>query len=157
MTAWVFACLILWFILQKRELKRFYEQQDAKRKEVKATQKEVELTNVLNSHQDVVVVFTTEELLIENADDVSSRELDLRIEFSNNRSMDVFGIDLSQLSARQLVLPQFLPCDRLQDSAHISNDKAKITELRKSIKASLWTGLALEDSCLVSLKEILQK
>ena len=113
MTAWVFACLILWFILQKRELKRFYEQQDAKRKEVKATQKEVELTNVLNLHQDVVVVFTTEELLIENADDVSSRELDLRIEFSNNRSMDVFGIDLSQLSVRQLVLPQFLPCDRL--------------------------------------------
>ena len=41
---------IFWFILQKRELKRFYEQQDAKGKEIKATGKEVELTNVLNLH-----------------------------------------------------------------------------------------------------------
>ena len=55
-------------------------------------------------HQDVVVIYTTEESLVENLDD-TPRDLDLNIEFSNNRSIDVFGIDLSQLSARQLVLP----------------------------------------------------
>ena len=52
---------IFWYILQRRELKRFYEQQDAKNKETKATEKEVELTNVLNLHQDVVIVYTTED------------------------------------------------------------------------------------------------
>ena len=70
----------------------------------------------------------------------------------------MFGIDLSQLSARQLVLPQFLPLDRLdRDPTHIYNDHAKLTELRKRINESLWTGLALDNSGLVSLKEILQK
>ena len=43
-----FALLSFWYILQKRELKRFFEQQNVKEKEVKATEKEVELTNVLN-------------------------------------------------------------------------------------------------------------
>ena len=71
----------------------------------------------------------------------------------------MFGIDLSRLSARQqLVLPQFLPLDRRdREPTHIYNDQAKLTELRKRINESLWTGLALENSGLVSLKEILQK
>ena len=58
MFGWLIGILIFWFILQKRELKRFYEQQDAKSKEIKATEKEVELTNVLNLHQDVVIVYS---------------------------------------------------------------------------------------------------
>ena len=56
----------------------------------------MELTNVLNLHQDVVVVYTTEEAIVEqDVNDTATRDLDLSIEFSNNRSMDVFGIDLS--------------------------------------------------------------
>ena len=101
---YLLAMVVFWYILQMRELKRFFEQQDAKSKEIKATEKEVELTNVLNLHQDVVVIYTAEETQIENLDE-TPRDLDLNIEFSNNRSIDVFGIDLSQLSARQLVLP----------------------------------------------------
>ena len=50
---------------------------------------------MLNLNQDVVVVYTTEEVIIQNRNDATSRDLDLSIEFSNNRSMDVFGIDLS--------------------------------------------------------------
>ena len=50
---------------------------------------------MLNLHQDVVVVYTTEEVIVEHVNDTSTRDLDLSIEFSNNRSMDVFGIDLS--------------------------------------------------------------
>ena len=75
---------------------------------------------------------------------MTPRALDLSIEFSNNRSMDVFGIDLSQLSARQLVLPQFLPIDKLSsDPKLIYNNRAKLSALRKKINESLWTGLAL--------------
>ena len=37
-----------WYLLQKRELKRFYQQQDSEKKEIKATTKEIETTNVLN-------------------------------------------------------------------------------------------------------------
>ena len=61
MFGWLIGMVIFWLILQKRELKRFYEQQDAKTKETKASEKEVELTNVLNLHQDVVIVYATEE------------------------------------------------------------------------------------------------
>ena len=51
---------------------------------------------MLNLHQDVVIVYTTEEAKVTNDEDFfTPRALDLSIEFSNNRSMDVFGIDLS--------------------------------------------------------------
>ena len=41
-------CIVLWFIYQRRELKRFYEKIEAEEKEYKAAEKEIELTNVLN-------------------------------------------------------------------------------------------------------------
>ena len=37
-----------WYLLQKRELKRFYQQLDAENKEIRAVRKEVDVTNVLN-------------------------------------------------------------------------------------------------------------
>ena len=37
-----------WYILQTRELKRFFQQEEAKKKEVKAISKEVDVSNVLN-------------------------------------------------------------------------------------------------------------
>ena len=51
-----------WFIFQRRELKRFYERQDAEEKEQKAVEREVELTNVLNLQHDVVVIYSSEQL-----------------------------------------------------------------------------------------------
>ena len=41
-------CIVIWFIFQRRELKRFYEKSVAEENERKAVEKEVELTNVLN-------------------------------------------------------------------------------------------------------------
>ena len=37
-----------WFILQKRELKKFFEQQETKQKEKNDVKKQVELTKILN-------------------------------------------------------------------------------------------------------------
>ena len=37
-----------WYLLQKRELKRFFQQLDAENKEIRAVRKEVDVTNVLN-------------------------------------------------------------------------------------------------------------
>ena len=54
-----------WFIFQRRELKRFYERQDAEEKELKAVEREVELTNVLNLQHDVVVIYSSDELASE--------------------------------------------------------------------------------------------
>ena len=39
MFGWLIGITIFWLVLQKRELKRFYEQQDSKIKETKATEK----------------------------------------------------------------------------------------------------------------------
>ena len=47
-----------WYLLHKRELKRFYQQQDAEKKEIKATTKEIETTNVLNLQQNAVIIFS---------------------------------------------------------------------------------------------------
>ena len=37
-----------WYLLHKRELKRFYQKEDAEKKEAKAMTKEIEVTNVLS-------------------------------------------------------------------------------------------------------------
>ena len=42
------AFVTFWYFLHQRELKRFYEQQKAVGKEIKAVKKEIEVTNVLN-------------------------------------------------------------------------------------------------------------
>lgn len=47
-----------WYLLHKRELKRFYQKEDAEKKEVKAMNKEVEVTNVLSLQQNAVIIFS---------------------------------------------------------------------------------------------------
>ena len=56
--------MTLWYLLHQRELKRFYEQQDAEKKEVKALTKEIEVTNVLNLQQNAVIICS--QSMIEN-------------------------------------------------------------------------------------------
>ena len=48
--------LLVFYILQRRELKRFFEQQVAIKKEKKAFKKEQQITTVLNSQSDAIVV-----------------------------------------------------------------------------------------------------
>lgn len=47
-----------WYLLQARELKRFYQQQDAEKKEIKAVTREIEVTNVLNLQQNAIIIFS---------------------------------------------------------------------------------------------------
>ena len=88
---------------------------DANRKEVKAHQKEVEVTNVLNLQQDGVIIFRKNEIKkndLTDQENMDPCDVDpLQIEFSNLRSVDLFGIDKTKLSQAQLLLPQFLPLD----------------------------------------------
>ena len=55
----VLAISIETFILQKRELERFWQQQEAEEKEQKAKMKEQQVTTVLNSQSDAIIVFNT--------------------------------------------------------------------------------------------------
>ena len=52
------AFVTFWYLLQQRELKRFYEQQKAVGKEIKAVKKEIEVTNVLNLQKNAVIIFS---------------------------------------------------------------------------------------------------
>ena len=47
-----------WYLLHKRELKRFYQKEDAEKKEAKAVTKEIEVTNVLGLQQNAVIIFS---------------------------------------------------------------------------------------------------
>ena len=55
----VVAIIILGYILQKRELERFWQQQEAEEKEQKANMKEQQVTTVLNSQSDAIIVVNT--------------------------------------------------------------------------------------------------
>ena len=54
----IIAYVMFWYLLHKRELKRFYEQQTAVDKEIKAVKKETEVTNVLNLQKNAVIIFS---------------------------------------------------------------------------------------------------
>ena len=55
----VVAMIIISYILQKRELERFWQQQEAEEKEQKANMKEQQVTTVLNSQSDAIIVVNT--------------------------------------------------------------------------------------------------
>ena len=59
----IMAFVTFWYLFHKRELKRFYQQQDAERKEIKALNKEIEVTNVLNLQQNAVIIFSEDDTL----------------------------------------------------------------------------------------------
>ena len=48
-----------WYILQYRELQRFYQQQVSEQKEFKARYNEAQVKNVLDSQPDAVIIFST--------------------------------------------------------------------------------------------------
>ena len=51
---------ILWYILQKRELQRFFQQQEAAAGERKAVKKETQVTNVLDSQSDAIIIVSAD-------------------------------------------------------------------------------------------------
>ena len=90
-----------WYILQTRELKRFFQQEDANQKEYQAIAKEVEVTNVLNHQQDGVIIVSMEESenpLYESSNSHPSGTESFQIEFSNLKGVELFGIDKTELS-----------------------------------------------------------
>ena len=65
----------------------------------------------------------------------------LEIEFSNLRSVELFGVDKTSLSVVQLILPQFLPLDgRLLFTEEALQDKKRLDSLRKAINKEVWEG-----------------
>ena len=50
--------MTFWYLLQKRELRRWYQQQSAEKKELKAVKKEVDITNVLNLQQNAILIIS---------------------------------------------------------------------------------------------------
>ena len=153
------SCIVFWYIYQKRELKRFFEQEKAELKETKAVEKEVELRHVLNLQQDAVVIFSTEEKeQVLAHDSVQPPLIPHRIEFSNMKANNLFGCELSQMPLKQLVLPQFIAVD--QNSKLLQQfieDRKSLDGLRQSINDSLWTGKSFMADGLISLKNILDK
>ena len=54
----IIVLVTFWYIFQRRELKRFYQQEEAIERAKKAQAKEVEVTNVLNKQDDAVIIYS---------------------------------------------------------------------------------------------------
>ena len=139
-----------WYIFQKLYLKCFCRQLDAEKREIQAVTKQKELTNVLNLQQDAVIIFSgDDDNHVANAtvgsyqsqNDVNS----LNIEFSNCKSAELLGTDLSQALASEntdekefaqsrLILPQFVQMEKQTDAAiyepETDNEARQLNELR---------------------------
>ena len=104
------AFVTFWYLLQQRELKRFYEQQKAVGKEIKAVKKEIEVTNVLNLQKNAVIIFSQPEVSeIKVGTEACSQETP-KIEFANFTSSKLLKINLDELNApTKLRLHQFAP------------------------------------------------
>ena len=87
---------MFWYLFQLRELKRFFQQQEAEFLKDKAVMKEVDLTNVLNLQQNAVIIYSQ----VESDTDNALNDGFPNIEFANNKSSELFKINLETLSAR---------------------------------------------------------
>ena len=90
--------LILFVILQKRELKRFMTEQAALSKEAVAQEKQQQVAEVLNSQSDaIIVVRKTKTKTSSNSDpeQPSGEEDPPEFLFCNRKSVQLFGFDLA--------------------------------------------------------------
>ena len=104
------AYVMFWYLLHQRELKRFYEQQTAVSKEMKAVKKEVEVTNVLNLQKNAVIIFNQSDDSEIKVDTEACSQQIPTIEFANFTSSNLFNIQPDELNAlTKLRLHQFVP------------------------------------------------
>ena len=69
------------------------------------------------------------------------------------KGVELLGVDTSQLSQAQLVLPQFIS---LEDGRSVLSTKT-LDHLRANINEVIWTGKALDCNGLMSLSDIMTK
>ena len=121
------AFVTLWYLLHQRELKRFYEQQKAVGKEIKAVKKEIEVTNVLNLQKNAVIIFSQPDLTeIKVGTEVCSQETP-KIEFANFTSSNLFKIKLDELNApTKLKLHQFVPLTKSEAELYENEPPARV-------------------------------
>ena len=85
---YIIACFIFFYIQQKRELKRFY-------KELQAITKEKQVSNVLDSQSDAIVVIQPNDGVPE---DENSSSL-FQFLFRNSMSIKLFGFNVMECFA----------------------------------------------------------
>ena len=120
------AFVTFWYLLQQRELKRFYEQQKAVGKEIKAVKKEIEVTNVLNLQKNAVIIFSQPEVSeIKVGTEACSQETP-KIEFANFTSSKLLKINLDELNApTKLKLHQFVPLAKSEAELYENEPSAR--------------------------------
>ena len=86
---YVMLCVVAFYMLQKRELKRFFQEQ-------KAVRKERQVSDVLNAQSDAIVVIQSHEQAAAEADREAGHLGSgiLKFLFSNSKSVRLFGFNL---------------------------------------------------------------
>ena len=79
------------YVLQKRELKRFYETREAQRKEQQVSQ-------VLNAQSDAIFLVDADVEGQHNREIVVNEDYKPNFEFCNSRSVELFGFDLASIN-----------------------------------------------------------
>ena len=154
---YVLVCFVLFFILQKRELKRFFQEQ-------KAVKKEQQVSDVLNSQSDAIVVIPADEQRTEEADKETGHRGGglLKFLFSNSKSVRLFGFNLAgavtptekdDVASSMLRLPRFIPLGR-----NVSGDRAEATmNASPGPSAAGLQPSPSQSSSLYSLEDILRR
>ena len=121
------AFVTFWYLLHQRELKRFYEQQKAVAKEIKAVKKEKEVTNVLNLQKNAVIIFSQSyDSEIKVGSEASSQQTPT-IEFANFTGSNLFKIDIDELNdLTKLKLRQFVPLMKTEAELYETEPPARI-------------------------------
>ena len=82
--------IMIWYVLQKRELTRFYQQK------VTMT-KEAQVSNILDSHSDAIIVVQLgeEESYVENENEEQEKIAKINFVLSNCKSVALFGTNFA--------------------------------------------------------------
>ena len=167
-----------WYIFQKLYLKSFFRGLDSEKREIQAVKKQEEVTNVLNLQQDAVIIFSGQDDnhaanasvgSYQSQNDVNS----LKIEFSNCKSAELLGTDLSQALASEntdekefaqsrLILPQFVQIEKQIDAAIYEPETDNESRQLNALRVLMGSEINIENDWsssvgLISLKDIIFK
>ena len=84
------ATIMIWYVLQKRELTRFYQQ-------IAATTKEAQVSNILDSNSDAIIVVQQEnnESQVGDRDEEQSETSQIKFVLTNSKSVELFGTNFA--------------------------------------------------------------
>ena len=181
-----FGCVLLFWILQKRELRNFFTQLDAQQREEQAVKKQRQTSNVLDLQRDSIVIVSNSNEPVLNStglrqDNTGTGTGDVAVpfqlafEYANSKSSELLGISLAEFQPphnnelyrmailEQLSKPKFIALQKTEVELYEPDpieEMWKLNAIRGIMNSDGSSGggsTIAARHCLISLEDIIKR